>query len=91
MLMDGIPQVSCSVSAVGELCYGYAFVYSPCDKYQRVSAFTFRVCPGRHFAESTLFIFCASVLSTFEIGPPVGGDGAPVEVKWEATDHLVIS
>nr|VWP00396.1 Uncharacterized protein [Ganoderma boninense] len=50
-----------------------------------------RVCPGQHFAESTLFLLCASILSAFEIGPPVGEDGAPVEVKWEATDHLVVS
>ncbi len=50
-----------------------------------------RVCAGRHFAESTLFILCASVLSAFDIGPPVGADGTPIEVKWEATDHLVVS
>ena len=50
-----------------------------------------RVCPGRYFAESTLFILLASVLSAFEIGPPVSEDGVPVELKWEATDHLVVS
>ena len=52
---------------------------------------TYRVCPGRYFAESTLFILFASTLSAFEVGPPVGEDGVPVEVKWEATDHLVVS
>ena len=52
---------------------------------------TFRVCVGRHFAESTLFILCASVLAAFDIGPPIDEDGVPVEIKWEATDHLVVS
>lgn len=49
------------------------------------------VCPGQHFAEAALFILCASVLSAFDVGPPVGKVGVPVEVKWEATDHLVVS
>ncbi|KAI1784946.1 cytochrome P450 98A3 [Ganoderma leucocontextum] len=50
-----------------------------------------RVCPGRYFAESTLFILCASVLSAFEIGPPVGENGTPVEFKREATDNWIMS
>ncbi|KAM5544308.1 hypothetical protein V8D89_001968 [Ganoderma adspersum] len=50
-----------------------------------------RICPGRHFADSTLFILCASVLSAFEIGPPVGEDGAPLPFKREASDHCVVS
>ena len=54
-------------------------------------SFVDRVCPGRHFAESTSFIMCASVLSAFEIGPPVGEDGTPLPVKREASDHLVVS
>ncbi|PIL29425.1 cytochrome P450 [Ganoderma sinense ZZ0214-1] len=61
------------------------------DPADVVFGFGRRVCPGRHFAESTMFILCASVLSAFEIGPPVGEDGAAIEVKWEATDHLVVS
>ena len=44
-----------------------------------------------HFAESMLFILCASVLAAFEIGPPVDEDGRPVEFKWEATDNWVVS
>ncbi|KAM5546291.1 hypothetical protein V8D89_000417 [Ganoderma adspersum] len=61
------------------------------DPAEVMFGFGRRVCPGRYFAESTLFILCASVLSAFEIGPPIGEDGAPVVVKWEATDHLVVS
>ena len=51
----------------------------------------FRVCPGRHFAESTLFILCASMLSAFEIGPPLNEDGTLVELKREATDNCLVS
>ncbi|KAM5546126.1 hypothetical protein V8D89_000252 [Ganoderma adspersum] len=50
-----------------------------------------RVCPGRHFADSTLFILFASLLSAFEIAPPMGEDGTPLEVIWEATDDLIVS
>ncbi|PIL25357.1 cytochrome P450 [Ganoderma sinense ZZ0214-1] len=50
-----------------------------------------RFCPGRHFADSTLFILCASVLSAFEIGPPLGEDGAPIPVKREASDQYIVS
>nr|VWO99284.1 Uncharacterized protein [Ganoderma boninense] len=52
-----------------------------------------RLCPGRYFAESTLFTLCAAVLSAFEVGSPVGdSDGEfPVEVKREATDGGMVS
>ncbi|PIL25375.1 cytochrome P450 [Ganoderma sinense ZZ0214-1] len=62
-----------------------------CDPADVVFGFGRRVCPGRHFAESTLFILVASVLSAFEIGPPVDEDGAPLPFKREATDHLIVS
>nr|VWO97913.1 Zn(2)-C6 fungal-type domain-containing protein [Ganoderma boninense] len=50
-----------------------------------------RVCPGRHFADSVLFILCATVLWAFEIGPPVDEDGAPIPIKREASDHCMVS
>ncbi|KAI0808121.1 cytochrome P450 [Fomes fomentarius] len=40
-----------------------------------------RICPGRHFAESSLFITCASFLWAFDISPPVNGDGHFIELK----------
>ncbi|PIL25358.1 cytochrome P450 [Ganoderma sinense ZZ0214-1] len=61
------------------------------DPADIVFGFGRRVCPGRHFAESTSFILVASVLSAFEIGPPVGEDGKPLPLKREASDHLVVS
>ncbi|PIL25355.1 cytochrome P450 [Ganoderma sinense ZZ0214-1] len=50
-----------------------------------------RICPGRHFADAVLFILCASVLSAFEIGPPIGEDGAPTPFTREASDHCMVS
>ncbi|KAI0759411.1 cytochrome P450 [Trametes elegans] len=36
-----------------------------------------RVCPGRHLAENSLFIFIATMLATFDIEPPVDGALSP--------------
>jgi cytochrome P450 len=43
------------------------------------SAFGFgkRVCPGRHFVDSSLFIVVASLLSVFKIERGKGSDGGP--------------
>ncbi|KAM5544328.1 hypothetical protein V8D89_001988 [Ganoderma adspersum] len=60
------------------------------DPSDVVYGFGRRVSPGRYFAESTLFILVASVLSAFEIGPPVGEDSAPLPFKREASDHLIV-
>ncbi|KAI0644223.1 cytochrome P450 [Trametes meyenii] len=51
-----------------------------------------RICPGRDFAQASLFIICASILHTFNIspGPPFGGNGPsrPMEIK---TNNLAVS
>lgn len=36
-----------------------------------------RICPGRYFVDSTLFIVIASLLSVFKIEKPKGADGGP--------------
>jgi len=36
-----------------------------------------RICPGRYFVDSTLFIVIASLLSVFKIEKPKGTDGGP--------------
>jgi len=36
-----------------------------------------RVCPGRHFVDSSLFIVVASLLSVFKIERGKGSDGGP--------------
>ncbi|KAJ3012059.1 hypothetical protein NUW54_g1983 [Trametes sanguinea] len=44
-----------------------------------------RVCPGRHFADSSLFLTIACVLHVFDIGPPLDENGCPVKVEYEST------
>ncbi|KAI1782455.1 cytochrome P450 [Ganoderma leucocontextum] len=52
----------------------------------------FADCPGRHLAESTLFILCASVLHLFNVGPPVSdSDGVPLNIRYEATHDRLLS
>ena len=39
-----------------------------------------RICPGRHFANDTLFLLLASVLSVYNISPALDDAGNPTEV-----------
>ena len=50
-----------------------------------------RICPGRHFAEASMFILCASVLFAFDIKPPVGEDGCPIKLEYTTTANAVVS
>lgn len=56
-----------------------------------LAAFGFgrRLCPGRHFSNDALFLFTASLLSTFWIELPKdeGGNAVPLELK--LTSHSV--
>jgi cytochrome P450 len=42
-----------------------------------------RICPGRHMADSSLFLYMACTLSTFNITKATGVDGCPVEPEVE--------
>ncbi|OJT13618.1 O-methylsterigmatocystin oxidoreductase [Trametes pubescens] len=48
-----------------------------------------RICPGRYFAFTSLFITVASVLHVFDIGPPFDADGAPIPIKFQQTSELL--
>nr|VWO99449.1 Non-specific serine/threonine protein kinase (EC [Ganoderma boninense] len=56
-----------------------------------VMAFGFgrRICPGRHYAFATLFIYMASILCTFNIAPPVDEDGKPTRIHPRQTTGMV--
>ena len=41
---------------------------------------TYRVCPGRYFAESSLFIFAAAFLHAFNVSPPLDAQGKPTKL-----------
>lgn len=50
-----------------------------------------RVCPGRHLADASLFLACASILHAFNITPPLDENGHPVKLEAKVTTGLVIS
>ncbi|KAI0697650.1 cytochrome P450 [Cerioporus squamosus] len=59
------------------------------DPVRFVFGFGRRICPGRHFAQASLFINVASVLHTFDITPPLDKDGRPIHVVPAMTDGLL--
>ena len=48
-----------------------------------------RICPGRHFAETSMFITFASVLHVFDISPPVDKEGNPITIVPDTTEGLL--
>ncbi|KAI0739567.1 cytochrome P450 98A3 [Daedaleopsis nitida] len=61
------------------------------DPGEFVFGFGRRVCPGRHFAESLLFVICASLVWAFDISAPVDEEGNPVELKHAAPTNVIVS
>ncbi|KAI0355429.1 CyP450 monooxygenase [Trametes cingulata] len=50
-----------------------------------------RICPGRHFADASLFIIVASVLHALKIEPPLDESGKPVHVEPKVTRDRILS
>ena len=48
-----------------------------------------RACPGKQFSLRTVYLFVASVLSVFDIGPTLDEGGNPQMPKAEFHDGLV--
>ncbi|KAI0754738.1 cytochrome P450 [Daedaleopsis nitida] len=48
-----------------------------------------RICPGRYFAETTLFIYIALALHTLDITPPVDEHGRPIQVEVKPSNDLI--
>ncbi|OSD07442.1 cytochrome P450 [Trametes coccinea BRFM310] len=49
-----------------------------------------RICPGRHFADLSLFLTIACVLHVFDIGPPLDGQGHPIKIQYESTHGFLV-
>ncbi|EMD35350.1 hypothetical protein CERSUDRAFT_157058 [Gelatoporia subvermispora B] len=60
------------------------------DPITVATGFGRRICPGRHFAESGLFMSIASILHTFEISPALNEEGQPFYPEFKLTAGLVI-
>ncbi|KAI0687567.1 cytochrome P450 [Earliella scabrosa] len=61
------------------------------DPYSFIFGFGRRICPGRHLADASLFIVCASILQVFTVSPPVDAHGNPLPLEAKFTKHLVSS
>ena len=48
-----------------------------------------RICPGRHFADTALFMVVSTILHTLTIAPPVDADGNPVHLEGKMTHGLL--
>ncbi|RPD62594.1 cytochrome P450 [Lentinus tigrinus ALCF2SS1-7] len=48
-----------------------------------------RICPGRYYADASLFLFVASVLHVFRISPPLDNQGKEIRIQPRATPGLV--
>lgn len=48
-----------------------------------------RICPGRYFAEASLFINIAMVLHVFDITPPLDENGRVTPIQLKMTNRIV--
>ena len=46
------------------------------------------MCPGKHFAENSLYILASCLLAVYDITPPVDDQGNSIELKPEFTSAL---
>ncbi|KAI0642617.1 cytochrome P450 [Trametes meyenii] len=61
------------------------------DPQKYAFGFGRRICPGRHFADQSMFIIVSSVLHAFTVAPPLDKDGRPVKLEAKATSDLLLS
>ncbi|KAI0833218.1 CyP450 monooxygenase [Trametes gibbosa] len=59
------------------------------DPSQFVFGYGRRICPGRHFAESSLFLVVSSVLHVFDVSAPLDENGVPVKLEGKVTGGLI--
>lgn len=48
-----------------------------------------RICPGQFIATRSLWAIISSVLSTFDIAPPLDESGNPVQLQANMADGLI--
>ncbi|KAI0827125.1 CyP450 monooxygenase [Trametes gibbosa] len=59
------------------------------DPAEFVFGYGRRVCPGRHFAEASLFLIVSSVLHTFAVSAPLDAAGQPVRPAGKMTAGVI--
>ncbi|CDO70506.1 hypothetical protein BN946_scf184569.g49 [Trametes cinnabarina] len=61
------------------------------DPQKYAFGFGRRICPGRHFADASMFIIVSSVLHAFDIAPSIDARGQPVKLEAKVTADLLLS
>ena len=71
--------------------YGRRSVQRPCVRFPPLSrsSSVHRICPGRHFAEASLFINIASVLHVFNISPPVDEHERLIHIEPRMSENML--
>jgi len=96
ILQFGIPQLQCLGLGVGEslslspwfrnliafLCF-YFFITFFWGEH--------RVCPGRHFADKSLYVAVSNILAVYNIKPPTDDEGNEVKLRGEVTGGMISS
>lgn len=59
------------------------------DPRQYVFGYGRRICPGRHFANASLFLYVAQTLAVFDIGKAVDEEGREIEPELKATPGVI--
>ncbi|KAI0754764.1 cytochrome P450 98A3 [Daedaleopsis nitida] len=54
-----------------------------------VFGFGRRVCPGRHFAEASLFLYIATALHFLNISAPIDNNGQPIRIELQASNDII--
>ena len=49
----------------------------------------YRVCPGRHLVDASLYVAVSNVLAVYNIKPPTDDDGNEIKLKEEVTGGLL--
>ncbi|KAF7343507.1 hypothetical protein MSAN_01971000 [Mycena sanguinolenta] len=61
------------------------------DPESAIYGFGRRICPGRHLANSSLWLTMASILATFDLKKAIAEDGSVIEPSYEYSSALVFA
>ena len=69
--------------------YGRRSVCALSSRHHEYRPFLFRVCPGRHLVDSTLWILVVSVLAVFNVRKKIDLQGNEIPVEGVYKDALI--
>ena len=79
--MLGILTVQHSDLVVGEH-------YRSCRAMIETRMIVLRICPGRHFSDTSLYAIASSILAVYDITQPLDANGSTIKLEAEVTSGL---